>query len=299
MRLQCDVAIPEDLREARLFVRLIQDGADLLRLEPALGPSDATHQIVDAVGRPLLTPLSERDEAFAGKLMEDNVWDFLESLALLSVARPGMTFLDSGAAAGYASVLLAGALQPAGQIHAFEQDPNNTRVLTANALLTRTIDPLAARITVWGTTLSDPAGPGTTLDAMRFPQSGELPLLERHVDLLRATAPGCEAAVLRGGRRMLVEDRPILCLAFPPRSDAASGAELVRELQGLGYHAFRLLPTSQQNPYQTLQALAEVHTADDVVALGQRQALDLPAKLLAYPPVGVAGAADAVFRISR
>jgi FkbM family methyltransferase len=313
MRLHREVSIPDALRDARLFVRLVQDDAETLRLKSALGPSDATHQVIDAAGRPLVTHLSERDETISGSLMRQNVWECLESLVLLSVARPGMTFVDIGANVGYYSVLLARSLQHAGQIHAFEPEPNNTQVLTANALLTREIDPLAARITVWGVALSDRSGPAslnihrgnlglhslvtqgpdvvgqrevttTTLDALRFPEEETSPRIDRRIDLLKVDTQGCEGKILRGGQRTLARDRPLLCLGFEPSlAGAASCRELVHALEDLGYHSFRLFHATLNETYRSLLELGESLTADDVLARVERQQVGPYGTLLAYP----------------
>jgi hypothetical protein len=318
MRLHREVAIPDGLREARLFVRLVQVAADTLLLQAARGPSDATHQIIDAAGRPLITALSEHDREVAWTLMTQNVWKFLKSLTLLGVARPGMTFVDVGAQAGHDAVLLASILQPAGQIHAFESDPNNALVLTANALLTCQIDPLASRITAWELALSDQPGPGpenvvpttvgrqglvdavpdqfrhlpvtTTLDALRFPGGGQRPLIDRRVDLLKAEGRGSKGTILCGGRRLLREDRPVVCLAFPRPSDGSgSDCELVRGLEDAGYRAFRLFPAASRDPYQSLVEFGAIYTADDLVRRLQREGVGPDSTLFAYPTTVACG----------
>ena len=112
MQLPRALTIPGGFRQGGVLVRLLREGPDALALLPARGLDDATHQVVDACGLSLLTHLAERDPVFSGELMHKNCWEAIESLALLGVARPGMTVLDIGANVGSFATLLARALGP-------------------------------------------------------------------------------------------------------------------------------------------------------------------------------------------
>lgn len=68
MQLRCELAIPSGLRQGRLLVRLLQDDPDVLELVPAHGFADATHQLINAGSRPLLTHLSDQDPVVSGEL---------------------------------------------------------------------------------------------------------------------------------------------------------------------------------------------------------------------------------------
>src|SRR5690242_240242 len=147
MQLRCEVELPRGVRQVRVLARLVREGPEALALLPARGAEDATHQVVDACGLPLLTHLSERDRVISAELGARNCWEHVESLALLAVARPGMAVLDAGANVGYFATLLARVLGPDGHVFAFEPEPDNHLLLTANALLMRQFFPRAAPIT--------------------------------------------------------------------------------------------------------------------------------------------------------
>src|SRR5262249_31725444 len=119
---------------------------------------EATHQIIDACGWPLITHLPETDPVVSGEIQRAGYWEFAESMVLLSVIRPGMTFVDAGANLGYYSVLLAQTLQATGQVYAFDPEPRNRLVVTANVLLTRQIVPNAAPAEVFPCALTDQVG---------------------------------------------------------------------------------------------------------------------------------------------
>ena len=214
----------------RAFIYLSSQGVDVLALLPAFGPADATHQIVDAAGSPLITHLTERDAVISGALMRWNVWELAESMALLLSLRPGMAVVDTGANVGYFSVLLAKLLGRAGRVFAFEPAPDNHFILEANALLTQQLSPDAAPLAAFRLALADRSGTMTlrlfegnlglhslvqgteeadqsvpvdavTLDSLRFPENGRAPVIDRRIDLIKADTQGSELLLLRGAER--------------------------------------------------------------------------------------------------
>src|SRR4051812_4288781 len=118
MKLRCELAIPSGSRQVRVLVRLQEAAPGVLELLPP-GGGAATHQIIDACGMPLITHMPEADGIVSGDLHRAGYWEFAESMALLSLVRPGMTVVDAGANLGYYSALLSRTLQPSGQVYAF------------------------------------------------------------------------------------------------------------------------------------------------------------------------------------
>ena len=157
-RLRCEMAVPSGLRHGRMLVQLRQPEPDVLELTPARGRGEASHQIVNIWGKPFITHLVEEDGGVSGELQRTGFWEPAESLALLSMARPGMTFVDAGANLGYYSALLAHTLQAQGQVYAFEPEPRNNLVLTANTLLLQQLYPQVASVAVFPLALGDRAG---------------------------------------------------------------------------------------------------------------------------------------------
>src|SRR5437660_1333679 len=110
MKLRCEVAIPGGSRQARVPVRLAQPEPDVVEILPARAPGEATHQVIDACGLPLITHLPDADPMVSGDVQRAGYWEFAESMMLLSLVRPGMTVVDAGANLGYYSVLLSQSL---------------------------------------------------------------------------------------------------------------------------------------------------------------------------------------------
>jgi FkbM family methyltransferase len=307
------MVIPSGFRQGRLFVRLEEAEAGTVSLLAARGQADATHQIVDACGAPLLTHLSERDAVVSGELMRYGLWEFAESMALLSVAWPGMTFLDVGANVGYFSTLLARTLKAPGRVYSFEPEPDNHFLLAVNALLTAQLFPQAAPITPFCRALAERDGPArlhvfernlglhslvhtggsarsmpvelATLDGLCFPRDGRPAAIPGRVDLLKADTQGAELLVLRGGEQLLARDRPLLCLELEPRPGPAEEhcRELVRWLDQHGYAEFRVFHANVRDPHQALSELANVWAASEVLDLIDRRAVGPYGSLLALP----------------
>ena len=163
---------------------------------------------------------------------------------LLSLARPGMTFLDAGANLGYYTVLLSGIVGPTGHIFAFEPEPQNFLVLAANVLLARQLDVQVPQIHLFRAALSSEAGfkvlqlcqgnlgfhrltataPSPNCEVVEtlrldslFDGTGR-PTTERcrPLDLIKADIQGHELPMLQGAETIVATDRPILCLEFEP-----------------------------------------------------------------------------------
>src|SRR5262245_31899943 len=132
IRLRCEVAIPSGLRRTRMLVRLEPTDPDTLTLLPARTLADATHQLVDAAGVPLLTHLAERDPGVAAELARSGFWELPETLVVLATVRPGARVVDVGAQVGYYAILAARAARSTGRVYAFDPAPENHRLLAAN-----------------------------------------------------------------------------------------------------------------------------------------------------------------------
>jgi FkbM family methyltransferase len=84
----------------------------------------------DTIVGPLLLP--KGDTMITPRLVEDGVWDPLETDFLLGLLAPGQTFVDIGAHVGYYTVLAAQRVGPTGTVIAFEPEPRNRALLSAN-----------------------------------------------------------------------------------------------------------------------------------------------------------------------
>ncbi len=312
MRLRCEVAIPGGSRQARLPVHIGQPEPGVVEILPAGPGAEATHQIIDACGRPLITHLPDADAMVSGDVQRAGYWEFAESMALLSLVRPGMTVVDAGANLGYYSVLLSHALEPCGQVYAFEPEPRNHLVATANVLLARKLYERAAPAEVFPVALTDQVGsarlnlfagnlgmhslvydkggpvgastvPTTTLDALRW--GGEpAPGLRRRIDVIKADVQGSELALLRGAERTVERDRPILCLECEPYlTGAPACAALVEWLRDHRYPWFRVFHSNVRDPYQALAESARQLSAEEVLEMIRRNLIGPYGSLMAYP----------------
>jgi FkbM family methyltransferase len=323
MRLRCEVAIPGGLRQGRLPIKLGQPDPDVVEILPVGDFGNATHQIIDACGLPLITHLPDADTMVSGDIQKAGYWEFAESMALLSLVQPGMTVVDAGANIGYYSALLSQALQPSGQVYAFEPEPRNHLVSTANVLLTRKLSPQAAPAEVFLTALTDQIGnarlnlyggnlgmhslvygnggaagssvvPTTTLDALRW-GSASATGLPRRIDVIKADVQGSELALLRGAERTIERDRPVLCLECEPYlTGAAACSALVEWLQDHRYPWFRVFHSNVRDPYQALAEWARLLSAAEVLEQIRHNQIGPYGSLMAYPGprerLGAAGA---------
>lgn len=171
--------------------------------------------------------------------------------ALERLLRPGGTFWDVGAHAGFFTLLASRLVGGQGRVDAFEPSPENrrrlVRALSLNAAANVHVHDCAVsdRIgaaTLYGSTASvtwsllpDGAAdaavtvPSQTLDALA--QSLPAP------DVLKIDAEGTEVGVLRGGLQLLRERRPVVLVEMDA---AAAGA--VRDTMPF-YSVERLDPT--------------------------------------------------------
>lgn len=168
--------------------------------------------------------------------------------ALQRLLRPGATFWDVGAHAGFFALLAARLVGPDGRVDAFEPLPENRRRLERALELNG-----AANVHVHDCAVSDCAGattlygssasvtwslvPGGERDETLAVAAKTLDSLAESLpppDVLKVDAEGSEPAVLRGGLGLLRERRPAILL----EADEAGVAALVETIPA--YSAERL-----------------------------------------------------------
>jgi FkbM family methyltransferase len=294
-----------------VFARLEEHDPETLVLSQARGLSDATHQVVDACGHPLITFLSERDSVLATDLIRVGFWELPETIAVLMAVRPGACIIDAGAHVGYYSVLLARIARRGGRVYAFEPDADNFRTLSANASLTSQLTPDATPIECIPLALTDRTGnvrlyrsdrnsgehslvpwpdaidsrviPATTLDSLRRGEETKA-RIDKPVDLLKVDVSDGEFEVLRGAERTLVEDRPLVAVTLRLGvKDLDACLNMVAWLEGHGYGAFRLFPPSVADPYPFVCDVARMGGHIEVADFLRRRPSVPQLTLLAYP----------------
>lgn len=75
------------------------------------------------------------DDIIAPTMRAAAVWEVAETVLVLRTLRPRMRVIDVGAHVGYYSVLFSRCVGTHGSVLAFEPEPNNYRLLSANLLL--------------------------------------------------------------------------------------------------------------------------------------------------------------------
>jgi FkbM family methyltransferase len=183
------------------------------------------------------------------------VWEPYETSLLLGLLRPGDVFVDVGANIGYFSVLAASVVGAQGAVFAFEPDPDNYRLLCANAGL----NGLDCSITAVEAALSDVAGEGQLYlseDNLGDHQvyagdepRNSVPIALHHgsqylagrvqrLDLLKIDTQGSEFQVIAGLLPLLMDlqHKPHIIVELTPhslRQAGASGRALIEMLAKL------------------------------------------------------------------
>jgi FkbM family methyltransferase len=198
----------------------------------------------------------ERDQYVSRRIREEGVWEPYESALLLSLLRPGDVFLDVGANIGYFSLLAASVVGPRGAVFAFEPDPDNYRLLQANAEL----NGMAHCITAVEAALSEATGEGrlylskdnlgdhqvyagdgrrSSVPIARHQGSEYLAGRLQRLDLVKVDTQGSEFQVIAGLMPLLqdLDSKPRLVIELTPhslRQAGSSGRALIELLATLG-----------------------------------------------------------------
>jgi FkbM family methyltransferase len=239
----------------RFFTRL---------LRPA-GPAAADDGIVPLRIPGLSVPLSMHvhpvgDAYISEQIRNAGIWEPEETRLLMSLLKPGQTFVDVGANIGYFTVLGSALVGPGGRVFAFEPDPDNFRLLVKNCEANKLGNAQLEEVA-----LSDREGVGTlhlsednlgdhTIygDGVQQRRTREIRLVQGNaffadaytgIDVIKVDVQGAEYQVLRGMQDALRQALPelTLVLEFSPNSLKASGSdgeELLALLLDLGLHLY-------------------------------------------------------------
>ena len=305
MILQQQLVIPAGFRRGRIPVRLHQPNAEIVRILPVANFGEATHQLIDALGFPMVSHLSDRDQFISADLMKHGIWEPAQTQALLSLIRPGMTILDVGANIGYFTVLFARAVGTTGEVLAVEPESENFFLLSLNVELTKQMEPNAAPIRSHKLALTDRSGMARlqvfdkNLGFHSLVHGGgvrreEVPTASldekigswtnRRVDLLKSDTQGSELSLLKGAIHLLQRDHPLLCLEFEPHLNGNDfSIELVRFLVAQGYGHFRLFCATASDTYTSLVDRLRWWKEDELINLVRSRMVLPNSTLMAYP----------------
>lgn len=192
-----------------------------------------------------------------------------------SVVKPGQTVIDVGANIGLYSIVMGDLVGSSGRVFAFEPLFQNSDLLERSVTENRMGDRIVLRRVLVGETAGEaelidlpldrgswnsggaylrradepvPAGHDLHRIAMTSLDSETLP---GRVSFIKIDVEGAEPFVLRGAKKLLLEDRPtILCEMNPTqliRVAGCSSSELIAEMECLGYHC-RALEDGKLSP---------------------------------------------------
>jgi FkbM family methyltransferase len=212
---------------------------------------------IPGLPRPLqLYVHGEQDRFVSHRIREEGIWEPFETSLVLRLLRPGDVFVDVGANVGYFSVLAASVVGAQGAVFAFEPDPDNCRLLRANAEL----NGLGHCITAVEAALADVEGEGRlflSADNLGDHQvyvgderRSSVPITLVHgsqylmarlqrMDLLKVDTQGAEFQVMAGLLPLLqgLAQPPRIMIELTPhslRQAGASGRALIELLATLG-----------------------------------------------------------------
>jgi FkbM family methyltransferase len=203
-------------------------------------------------------------------LSEPETHDFVSGFL-----KPGMVFFDIGAHIGEYTLLASRAVEPKGQVHAFEPGSEMfsllTRTLAQNGVQNAVTNPcaianangqtsFAVREELSCSSMGDAQSPGR----QRILRTDVVPVqtLDRycaeqgvHPDLIKVDVEGAEALVLEGAEELLAlpPDRaPVWIVEYSEETFARFGLtanDLSASLTAAGYFLYRLCPDSRFEPF--------------------------------------------------
>ncbi len=229
----------------------------------------------------------DRDRVVSHRIRAQGLWEPYETALVLDLLGPGGVFVDVGANIGYFSIVGASAVGDSGVVFAFEPDPDNFRLLQANAGLNGLqgrIDAVQAGLAATNHTgrlyLSrDNFGDHRLSTAVPGRESVEVQLLHGgeylgsrlvRIDLLKVDTQGSEYDVMLGLMPLLrrLPEAPRILIELTPlslRQSGASGRALVELLATLGlplwivdHIEYRLAPHSVEQLAQWCDAVDAV-----------------------------------------
>jgi FkbM family methyltransferase len=180
----------------------------------------------------------------------------------LGVLKPGDTAIDVGAHVGFFTMQMAAAVGPSGAVYAFEPFGPNAdlleRSLAENGFGDHvTFQRAAVGLESGSATLTFPAetlnSGGAYLlregtQALAGNQSTRVPVVAlddltpaRRVRFIKMDVEGAEPQVIRGARRLLERDRPVILSELHPaqlgRASGVTPGEFLAQLRAIGYRA--------------------------------------------------------------
>jgi FkbM family methyltransferase len=255
----------------------LQDALDLLASRWLVGADGPDSAVVSTDVGVLLLP--KNDPVVLPWMRVYGNWEPEESAFLRSAIKPGDTFLDVGAHVGYHTLAGARAVGPTGQVIAVEPSPEILALLRNNLRNNLTGDSAdivhVAPVAAWDsdTTLTftqsvegnsgdsrvyadDHAATGITVDARRLDSLEALG--GTTVAVVKTDLQGRDHRALRGLRKIIERDRPVIVTEFWPEGIRDLGddpAIVLGEYADMGYR-LSTLPGQPDLPHDLSETVA-------------------------------------------
>lgn len=233
--------------------------SDIFKRKPRAEQAEARIDGLPAF--PFMVHPGGADEHISSEIVRNGIWEPFETLLIQRLAPRFDVFLDLGANIGWYSALAQRVMKPGAEIHAFEPDDRNFRLLKANAPENASVRTRLSRMAVSDKVgvaslyrsennlgdhrlnASDPGRaavevPVTTLDA--YFAGRDLPPLLAKID-----TQGSEPAILRGASGVFSPEarENVLIMEFWPTVIENAGENLdalIERLAGLTNTPFRI-----------------------------------------------------------
>ncbi|MGB8635266.1 MAG: FkbM family methyltransferase [Rhodanobacteraceae bacterium] len=213
------------------------------------------------------------DDVIVPTMRSAGVWEVAETVLTLRTLRPGMHVIDAGAHVGYYSVLFSRCVGPEGWVLAFEPEPNNYRLLSANLLLNDCRNAQAKALALAASAGRDSLylSPNNLGDHRLLPTRGRRSVGVQTIDLdtiigsetvdfVKMDTQGAEPRVLAGMKGIIHNNRERLAcmIEFAPGLLAQAGtsvAQFAQQLGDLGAMAYGIALESHNLILQRLHPL--------------------------------------------
>jgi FkbM family methyltransferase len=174
----------------------------------------------------------------------------------------GDTVFDIGAHVGYYTLLAARQVGLGGHVYAFEPLPRNAAFLDHHIQINHLNNVTTYQVAVSDKTGSAHFGGGQSSSTGRITSNGELEVRAASLDdmldsgevappsVMKIDVEGAEAAVLRGGKRLLAQYRPVIFLATHGSEPQEECTHLLESLD------YSLCPINNERPEEATEFLA-------------------------------------------
>jgi len=201
--------------------------------------------------------VNSRDQGVASFLIDEGVYEKLETKLFEDSVKPGMVVIDVGSNVGYYALIAAKLLDGTGHVYAFEPDPKNYDLLTRNILENKYTNVFAVnkavadKASIMKLFLGSRNFAGNSLSQANITSGSSVVEVDAisldqfvnetglaSVDLLKIDVEGAEGLVCGGARRLLASGNTRIFMEFWPeglRKLGTDALDLAHHLMSYGY----------------------------------------------------------------